>query len=113
MKKSMFLSLFIFLGLSLASQTVIAYISRFKWKPTVILGCGLTTANQTQTLRLDDAPSPGLDNRYVGQSTLNGTVLVGLALEKELKPLFHGLIPEFGPEIDFLRNQAVIGTVEP
>ncbi|MDX1901004.1 MAG: hypothetical protein SFW66_03240 [Gammaproteobacteria bacterium] len=83
------------------------------WRKTFLFGYGITNADQTQTVHIADTPSPGLDNRYVGSSKLNGSILFGFALEKEFATSFKNSIAAAGFEMDYLRNKSVNGTVEP
>lgn len=110
MKKS--LALLILLSMTLQSE-VRASTTKHSWRPSLILGYGITNAQQTQTIHLDDTPAPGLDNRYFGSSTLYGAALLGVAIEKELETSFKKIISATGLEVDLLKNNSVKGTVEP
>lgn len=83
------------------------------WKKSLIIGYGVTSANQTQTVRLSNTPLPGQDNRYLGHSTMHGAALFGLAIDNHVVTSDPRLSRDIGFEIDYLRNNAVSGTVEP
>lgn len=103
--------LFFFLIL-IVSNSALAMKASY-WTPTILYGVGTTHAAQTQTLRLANTPDPGLENRYVGESMLNGATILGFALEREVKSIWHGTTSRLGVEFDYLRNNSVKGTVEP
>jgi opacity protein-like surface antigen len=83
------------------------------WRPSILVGYGITHADQTQTVNLADTPAPGLDNRYVGDSTLYGAVLLGFAFDKTFETAAKNMLGAAGLEVDYLRNNAVNGTVLP
>lgn len=83
------------------------------WRPTLIAGYGFSHANQTQTVHLASTPPPGLDNRYVGGNLLHGSVLLGIALERETGMQIKDIYSMAGFELDYMRNLAVNGRVKP
>lgn len=99
-------------ALLIASVTA-AHAKKSTWLKSIMIGYGVTSADQTQTFRLNDTPSPGLDNRYLGHSTLRGAAMLGIGLEQRVITSDPTLSRSFGIELDYLQNNAVNGTVQP
>mgnify|MGYP003645228234 CR=1 FL=1 len=110
MKKNI---VFIVLSVFLMHNHVAMAADALGWNRVFVVGYGVAHANQTQILRLANTPLPGLENRYVGGSSHYGAALFGLALEKEYATASEHVIGTLGVEADYLRDNAVTGTVEP
>lgn len=88
-------------------------VAAVNYSPTFIAGYGFTNADTQQTIRLANTPEPGLSNHYFGASRLYGSALFGLAFENLYETALHGFIGHVGVEVDYLRNNAVNGRVQP
>jgi hypothetical protein len=110
MHRNQIISFILSLSLPLSA---IADTKDFLWRKSLIFGYGITDATQNQNVNLADTPSPGLVNRYISNSTLYGSTLLGFALDKEFITQLHNGSLFAGAEIDYLRNQYVNGVVEP
>lgn len=97
----------------LVATVTAAHAGKSTWLKSMMVGYGVTSADQTQTFRLNNTPAPGLDNRYLGRSTLRGAAMLGLGLEKRTITADTTLSRSIGIELDYLQNNAVNGTVEP
>ena len=82
--------------------------------PSLIVGSGNTGTSESENVWLANRPQPGLENNYSSDGKESNTLLLGLALEKDLAiNLPHGLESAVGVEIDYLRNHSLTGVVHP